>query len=255
MRITLLQRNLIWADPEANQRRTEEAMRIVPKSDLYLLPEMWSTGFATQPEGIAETAPYPSLEWMQRIADERDAAMAGSIAVKAEDGTYRNRFYFVRPHQESVYYDKHHLFSYGGEDKKYTAGNERVIVEWRGVKFLLQVCYDLRFPLWCRNSLKADGMAEYDCILYVASWPKSRVEAWRSLLVARAIENQCYVCGVNRVGMDPVSDYRGGSAIINPYGRRIKTALDNYESSITGDIDVEALRAFRQQFPVLADKD
>ena len=249
MKVTLLQTDIFWAQPARNVEAAEEAIRKAPKSDLYILPEMWSTGFATVPEGIAESDESESLEWMKSAADRFNAAIAGSIAIKSgNDGTYRNRFYFVKPGGEVSFYDKHHLFTYGGEHRRYTAGKERVTVEWRGVRFLLIVCYDLRFPLWARSR------EDYDAILCVASWPTPRVNAWRTLLKARAIENQFYVAGVNRVGSDPSCEYCGGTAFIDPYGNADECP-DNTVSFVTGEIDMERLEAFRQKFPVLKDRD
>lgn len=249
MKVTLLQQDIVWADPTANIESARRAITSAPGSDLYVLPEMWSTGFATQPEGIAENDTSDSLKMMQSLAQEMDAAICGSIAVRcSDDDTYRNRFYFVKPDGETVFYDKHHLFTYSGEHKRYTAGDRRVVVEWRGVRFLLLVCYDLRFPMWARSH------EDYDAILYVASWPTPRVEAWRTLLKARAIENQCYVCGVNRVGTDPACEYCGGTAFVDPYGSAIQCP-DGKVSALTREIDMAALEEFRKKFPVLKDRD
>lgn len=249
MKVTLLQNNIAWAEPSANITSFQNLIKANPGSDLYILPEMWSTGFATQPEGIAESDESDSLHWMKSTAKETNAAICGSIAVKcSEDGSYRNRFYFVKPDGEVVFYDKHHLFTYGGEHKRYTAGSQRVIVEWRGVRFLLMVCYDLRFPLWARSR------EDYDAIIYVASWPTPRVEAWRTLLKARAIENQCYVAGVNRVGTDPSCQYCGGTALVDPYGCASQCP-DGEVYVLNGEIDMEGLEAFRKKFPVLKDRD
>ncbi len=252
MIITLLQQDIVWGDPTANHKRTEEAILNAPASDLYVLPEMWSTGFAPEPETIAEKD-GSSLRFMQQMAVRMNAAIAGSIATE-EDGKYYNRFYFVKPDgSEPEYYDKHHLFTYSGENLRYAAGNKRVIVEWRDVRFLLQVCYDLRFPIFARN--EAEGPDAYDVVLYVASWPTSRRAPWDTLLRARAIENQCYVCGVDRVGSDPVCEYNGGTALIDAYGRTVASCPDNEVCTITGEINMEKLNAFRQKFPVLKDKD
>lgn len=251
MTITLFQRDIIWADPAANQQAAERQMAAAPKSDLYLLPEMWSTGFATQPEGIAESD-ESSLRWMKRMAQQLDAAIAGSIATEI-DGRYYNRFYFVKPTGEVTHYDKRHLFTYGGEHRHYTAGTEKVIVSWRGVRFLLQVCYDLRFPIFARNA--AQGEEAYDVALYVASWPTSRREPWDLLLRARAIENQAYVCGVNRIGQDPACTYNGGTCFIDAYGHTLQACPDGKESFITCTLEMEKLNAFRQKFPVLGDRD
>lgn len=222
-------------------------------SDLYVLPEMFATGFATSPQGMAEPATGGStLCWMQRVAQEYDAAIAGSVAVTDETtGLYYNRFYFVMPDGTYHHYDKHHLFTYGGEHRYYTAGEQRTVVEYRGVRFLLLVCYDLRFPVWSRNS---DEMP-YDVMLYVASWPAPRIEAWRTLLRARAIENQCYVAGVNRVGTDPYCTYPGFTTLVNAYGKAEAECKRDTPSAITCIIDMNRLRAFRMKFPVLNDRD
>lgn len=250
MRVTLLQCATVWNDPQRNISEAGTLISKAPKSDLYILPEMWTTGFAIQPDGIAESDNGIGLQWMRKQARLLDAAIAGSIAVRnSQDGTFRNRFYFVRPEDtEPVFYDKHHLFTYGGEDQRYTAGNDRVIVEWRGVSFLLLVCYDLRFPVWSRNH------EDYDTIIYVANWPASRIEAWRTLLKARAIENQCYVIGVNRVGTDPSCRYGGGTTLTTPYGVSQECPEDT-PAYLSGNIDMESLRAFRHKFPVLKDRD
>lgn len=263
MRVTVLQQDIAWADGASNRDAATRAIASSPRSDVYVLPEMFSTGFTTDPAGIAEKD-SETLQWMQRKANELNAAIAGSVATQCAD-KYYNRFYFVMPscgqsEQEgtginAVSYDKHHLFTYGGEDKKYTKGDDRVIVEWRGVRFLLQVCYDLRFPVFSRNSVGNCNDMPYDCIIYVASWPESRRRVWDILLRARALENQCYVCGVNRVGSDPVCKYNGGSCIIDAYGRTIAECEDDKEASATADIDIEKLNAFRKKFPVLNDAD
>ena len=248
MKITILQRDIEWANPALNVSRADEAIDRNPGSDIYVLPEMFSTGFCTNPEGIAENDNSETLQWMKRKAAAIDAAIAGSVAI-GKDGKFFNRFYFVKPNGEVTHYDKKHLFTYGGEHKRFTAGDKRVVVEFRGVRILLEICYDLRFPIWSRNH------GDYDMILYVASWPTPRVAAWSALLVARAIENQCYVAGVNRVGTDPACQYCGGSVVIDPYGKTIASCADNQECEASAEIDIEALEAFRQKFPVLNDAD
>ena len=248
MKITILQRDIEWANPSVNINRADEAIDRNPGSDIYVLPEMFSTGFCTNPEGIAESDNSETLQWLKRKAAAIDAAIAGSVAV-TKDGKFYNRFYFVKPDGSVTHYDKKHLFTYGGEHKRFTAGNERVVVEFRGVRILLEICYDLRFPVWARNR------GDYDMIIYVASWPTPRVSALSALLVARAIENQCYVAGVNRVGNDPACQYCGGSVVIDPYGKTIAACTDNLECEATATIDIEALQAFRAKFPVLNDAD
>ena len=165
MKITLLQQDISWGNPEANVRNAEQAMEACPGSDVYVLPEMFSTGFCTQPEGLAEPADSDTLCWMRRYAAGHDCAVAGSVAVQ-EGGKYYNRFYFVSPDGAVRSYDKKHLFTYGGEHYRFTAGRERVVVEFRGVRILLQICYDLRFPVWARNR------KDYDCLLYTSPSPR-----------------------------------------------------------------------------------
>lgn len=248
MKATLIQMDIKWGDIKANCAIASQLVDSVPGSDLYILPEMWSTGFATEPESIAD-GNLESLVWMKQKSAETDAAICGSVATRCDDGTYRNRFYFVKPDGDVVYYDKHHLFTYGKEHHHFTAGNERVIVEWRGVRFLLQICYDLRFPCFSRNK------SDYDCAIYVASWPASRIEPWRALLKARAIENQCYVLAVDRIGNDPVCAYCGGTEIIDAYGRIVSVCPDNTAATISATLDMAKLAAFRKKFPVLNDAD
>lgn len=248
MKIALLQSDIEWAMPCRNRFGAEAMIASAPGCDLYVLPEMFSTGFCTSPEGVAEPEPCDSLKWMKDNAEMFSAAIAGSVAVE-ENGRFFNRFYFVTPDGNAVHYDKRHLFTYGGEHLKFTAGNERKIVEYKGVRILLQVCYDLRFPVWSRNR------GDYDLALYVASWPETRADAWRQLLKARAIENQCFVAGVNRIGTDPSNSYCGGTMLIDPYGKVIAECADGMESVAVAEISMEELAAFRQKFPVLDDAD
>lgn len=248
MRVTILQRNIEWANPTLNIQRADEAISRNAGADLYVLPEMFSTGFCTQPEGIAEPVENDTVRWMKDKAASIGAAMAGSIAVH-EDGKYYNRFHFVTPDGAVTTYDKKHLFTFGGEHNRFTPGTERKIVTYKGVRILLEICYDLRFPIWSRNR------GDYDMIIYVASWPTPRVEAWKALLAARAIENQCYVAGVNRVGTDPGNEYCGGSRVIDPYGKIIASCEDGKEMEVTAEVDMDVLEAFRDRFPVLNDAD
>ncbi|MBR4802379.1 MAG: nitrilase family protein [Bacteroidales bacterium] len=258
MKVTLLQRDVLWADPQGNAKANSGIMDSCPGTDLFILPEMFSTGFTTSPEGIAEELDKDgecfTLRWMKREAVRLDCAVCGSVAVKERDGRFFNRLFFVTPDM-CFSYDKHHLFTYGGEAVGYTAGQERVVVVWRGVKILLQVCYDVRFPVFVRNSIAEDGKPEYDAIIYVASWPEKRVPTWKKLLPARAIENQCYVLAVNRVGSDPVCSYIGGTMVLDAKGNVVDSCPDAKETSISVDLDMEALASFRGKFPVLEDAD
>lgn len=278
MTVALVQMDIAWGDTRANIRTAERLMLSAARSDLYVLPEMWNTGVNPDPRSLPllrfaqAEAPCP-LQWMQQMADRLDAAVAGSMAVSLPDGTYRNRLYFARPAtspevegresncqpcQQSLpprgevwrgaFYDKHHLFSYGGETEHFTPGGEQVTVEWRGVRFRLSVCYDLRFPLWLRNR------DDYDALICVASWPSVRMHAWKVLLQARAIENQCYVLGVNRIGRDPYCDYSGGTSLVDPFGQ--PTSCPDHEASVlTQTLDLKRLRSFRRKFPVLEEMD
>ena len=248
MKVTLVQTDIVWGDPEANLARAAEAIASAPGADLYVLPEMFTTGFATQPDARLDEDPERTVRWMQRMASECDAALAGSVAMY--DGEKNvNRFFFVKPDGEVTRYDKRHLFTYGGERLRFSGGDQRVVVEWRGVRFLLLVCYDLRFPVWMRNR------NDYDAILLVANWPVVRQDAWETLLRARAIENQCYVAGVNRVGQDPVCDYLGGSTLYNPFGQQLVRCEDAKACTATGEMEMEMLVDFRRKFPVLEDAD
>lgn len=217
--------------------------------DLIVLPEMFTTGFCVDPshaEGVIDDG-AAAVAWMRRMAERYDAAVTGSVAV-TDGERYFNRMYFVRPDGCVEYYDKRHLFAMGGEADHYTAGRRRVVVEWRGVRILLQVCYDLRFPVFARSR------GDYDMIVYAANWPTPRIAVWDTLLRARAIENQCYVAGVNRAGRDPWCDYCGRTALIDPYGR-VAASCGEGEHVVTGDIDMDRLAAFRRKFPVLDDRD
>ncbi len=255
MKVALVQMDIRWENSKANRETAERLMLAAEKCDIYVLPEMWSTGVTTEPMGVAEPENSETLQWMQRMADKLDAAVVGSIAVKAQDGSYRNRLYFVKPREDVQWsmfnvqwYDKHHLFSYGGETKNYTPGNEYVTVEWRGLRFHLSICYDLRFPIWLRNR------DDYDVLICVASWPSVRMQAWNVLLAARAIENQCYVLGVNRIGKDPYCEYSGGTCVVDPFGFA-NVCQDNEPQVLTQTLDLKRLKSFREKFPVLKEMD
>lgn len=248
MDILLLQTDINWGEPEVNRSEAERIITSAPDADLVVLPEMFTTGFDVDPREHAEKPDGETLGWMRELAAKKNAAVAGSFAVE-EAGKYYNRFYFVKPDGSHAQYDKRHLFGPGGESEFFTAGKERVIVEWRGVRILLQTCYDLRFPVFSRNA------GDYDLILYVASWPQSRVGAWDVLLRARAIENQCYVAGVNRTGLDPFAEYNGHTALIDYYGRVVGCAEESSVDAIIGRLDMESLAQFRVKFPVNKDAD
>ena len=253
MKVTLLQTDISWAHPDHNISRAERMLSGVSDSDLYILPEMWSTGFATEPQGIA--APEESnaaLQWMQQTARDRHCAVCGSLAVQCADGTFRNRFYFADGVSGSLtWYDKHHLFTHGHEDRFYTPGQQQVVVSYGGFRLLLLTCYDLRFPVWSRY---AEGH-EYDAIVVVANWPDTRQAAWQVLTRARAVENQCYLVGCNRVGDDQYSHYRGCSCVIDCYGKCLGQCHADCEQTLTASLDLQELQRRRGKFRVLNDRD
>ena len=253
MKVTLLQTDIRWAQPQENIREAARLLSLSEESDLYVLPEMWSTGFATDADGIAaDEEGNAALLWMQREARERRCAICGSLAVRVADGSFRNRHYFVDGRAGTVsYYDKHHLFAHGHEDRCYTAGTEHTIVDYAGFRLLLLTCYDLRFPCWSRY---ATGR-EYDAIVLVANWPASRQSAWQVLTRARAIENQCYVVACNRVGDDAHSHYAGCSVVVDPIGRTLVQCRKDCQQMLTTDLDLQELHRRRAKFRVLDDRD
>ena len=254
MKVALLQMDIAWGNPEENVQRAEALRALQPGADLYVLPEMWATGFATSPEGLAEQESQSvALEWMRQTARSYSCAVCGSLAVEVEDehgASYRNRQYFVTPDGIS-FYDKHHLFTHGHEDEHYTSGQTHTIVNWQGFRFLLLTCYDLRFPVWARYG----WAGEYDAIIYVANWPQSRMDAWNVLTHARAIENQSYVIAVNRVGCDASCSYTGGSMMIDPIGRTIAACKNEAEHSLLAILSLSDLQKARARFKVLQDED
>lgn len=243
-RITLTQRNIEWLNIDANLTSVETMLEGV-NTDVVVLSEMFQTGFATNPTNVADNG--KTLEWMLQMAKRLDAAIVGSCAVKVGD-EFRNRMYFVKPTGEVEYYDKWHLFSVGDETKYYSPGHERKVVEWRGVRYLLAICYDLRFPVWSRQR------GDYDAIIYVAAWPTPRRQVWRTLLQARAIENQAYVVGVNRIGDEPTLNYSGDSMVVDYYGRTVvDCGADECVANV--ELDVRGVNAFRDKFNVGVDAD
>jgi len=255
MRITLVQTAPHWGNPATSREDIRRILTNMSPSELIVLPEMFSTGFITEPEGLAEEESVgESLSWMKALAAEKGAAVAGSVSLHTLEGDYRNRFYFVFPDGRVQYYDKHHLFTYAGEHQHYTAGEKRVVVEHAGLRILLQVCYDLRFPLFARNRI-VDGKPDYDLILYVASWPQQRIDAWDTLLKARAIENACFVAGVNRVGKDPGNIYCGHTTLLGPRGELLSICKERRLDIIQFEIKKALLEKMRGDFPVLYDAD
>ena len=265
--ITIIQTNLHWEDKAANLKMLEEKiLSIKEKTEIVVLPEMFSTGFSMQPEKLAETMEGETVQWMKRVAAEQKVILTGSVIINGgQTGTvrpeYYNRLIWMLPNGQYGVYDKRHLFAYAEEDTHYTAGTKRLIASVKGWRINLLVCYDLRFPVWARQQPtpgpSREGMseAEYDVLIYVANWPEKRIHAWKTLLQARAIENQCYVVGVNRVGNDGNDIYYSGeSMIIDTMGEVLYTKKDE-EDIFTMTLDKTHLEAVREKLPFLKDAD
>ncbi|GET35114.1 hydrolase YafV [Prolixibacter bellariivorans] len=249
LRITLIQPNLYWESPEENREHISEMMNSISgNTDLIVLPEMFTTGFTMSASALAEPMKGKTMEWMKAKAAELNAAVCGSVIIEDEGGRY-NRLLFVQPDGSYTSYDKRHLFFIEGEIGVFEPGKERVIVNFRGWRIALYICYDVRFPVWSRNR------KDTDLALYVANWPASRTQVWQTLLKARAIENQIYVAGVNRIGSDGNEiDYCGDSLVVNPRGE-VMSRLENREEVVTETLSMERLENFRVKFPVGNDAD
>lgn len=255
LKLSFIQADLFWKDSSANLNAFDHKIeQIEEPTDIIILPEMFNTGFVVEPETIDEQVPQEAFEWMQQKAKETNAAICGSIIVN-ENSKYLNRFYWVLPNGTFSTYDKRHLFSLGGEKEHFTSGNESVIIEYKGWKIKPLVCYDLRFPVWAKNRYIRDEY-EYDLLIYVANWPAARSYAWKSLLVARAIENQAYVVGVNRIGKDGRgTPHSGYSSVIEPKGEIISKEAIDIESVQSIKLSKEELTQYRKKFTVALDWD
>jgi omega-amidase len=252
--ITTIQPDLQWEDKAANLRRLEEKIdSIGVHTELVVLPEMFSTGFSMRPESLAEPMDGPTVGWMRTIAARKKIILTGSLII-AEEGKYFNRLIWMLPNGQFGYYDKRHRFAFAGEDEYYSAGSRRLIASVKGWKILLLVCYDLRFPIWSRQAM-TERELEYDLIIYVANWPERRNLAWKTLLRARAIENQSYVIGVNRVGADGNQImHSGDSMIIDPLGEILYHGAEE-EELFTQTLHKDKLEEIRQRFPFWKDAD
>ncbi len=249
MKTALIQADLAWEDIGKNLSNFERLLsKIKTGCDLVLLPEMFSTGFTMNPSRFSDEELNNVPLWMQKIANDKGFALGGSSVAAGVNG-YSNRFYFARPDADILFYDKRHLFRMGEEQNHYVAGTERKVFEYNGWRICPQICYDLRFPVWCRNR------NDYDVLVFVADWPASRQDIWTSLLKARAIENQCYVIGVNRTGADPNVTYTGGSVVFSPKGEILSQNNPEIPFIVTADISLENLQSFRDKFPVWMDAD
>ncbi|OQP61681.1 nitrilase family protein [Niastella populi] len=282
--ITTIQSNLHWEDKTANLQMFEEKIRgLQQRTEVVILPEMFTTGFSMQAEKLAEKMDGPAISWMKKLSAERRIILTGSLIIE-EEGNYYNRLVWMLPNGQYGYYDKRHLFGYGREDRHYTPGHKRLIASVKGWKINLLVCYDLRFPVWSRQKPTVSSLAdlvasemeahdqpvpppqetgssvieqgpEYDVLIYVANWPERRNHAWKTLLQARAIENQCYVVGVNRVGNDGNDIYHSGdSMIVDAMGTVIYTKA-NDEDVFTTTLQKDSLEEVRNKLPFLKDAD
>lgn len=250
MKITIVQPDILWENKEGNLLKLESLLKKeAGKTDLVVLPEMFTTGFSMNTVKLSEIYDGPTIKWMENLSDKGNYAICGSIIVN-ESEHFRNRFIFIAPDKQSFVYDKRHLFSIGGENINYKPGNRRLIFMYKEIRFTPIICYDLRFPVWCRNK------NDYDILICVANWPDSRREVWNTLLKARAIENQCYVVGVNRVGKDQHdNNHAGESVIVDPRGKVIGSIGEYMEGIATAEISLHDLQEFRRKFPVWKDAD
>ncbi len=250
MRVTIIQPDILWENKPGNLNSLGKAIsKLSGTTDLVVLPEMFNTGFSMNTADISELSHAETFTWMKDMASDCRLAVCGSYAVN-ENQKYYNRFLFINEKGESWCYDKRHLFSLGGEDKKFTKGEKRVIFTYKGFRINPVICYDLRFPVWIRNR------NDYDLLICVANWPGSRRDVWNTLLKARAIENQCFVAAANRVGLDEAGiNYTGESVILDPCGKPITLLPESEAAHATGEMLMSDLKSFRKKFPVWKDSD
>jgi omega-amidase len=250
MNITIIQSNLVWENKQANlDTFSNKINAIYASTNIVLLPEMFSTGFSMNAAILAETMDGKTVSWMREIAINKKIILGGSLIIE-EEGQFYNRFIWMLPNGQFHTYNKRHLFNLAKENETFTAGDKKIIVQVNGIKFCLQICYDLRFPVFSRQKNDA-----YDCLIYVANWPTARITAWDALLKARAIENQCYVIGVNRTGVDGNNiAYNGSSTILNALGETLYNKCDD-EDVFTFELDKKDLDNIRQKFGFLKDAD
>lgn len=250
LHIVGVQADLVWENPEENLAFFEEKIHQLSATiDLVVLPEMFTTGFTMHPENVAETMDGNAISWMKKMASEKQIAITGSLVI-TDDKKYYNRLVFVHPSGKIETYDKRHSFTLAGEDKVYTSGNEKLIVEYKGWKICPLICYDLRFPVWARNT------ENYDLLIYMANWPVKRIKAWDTLLKARAIENMCYTIGVNRTGKDGNGyEYSGNSIVVDYLGENLSHLAKNEVGIINAKIDKNHQLKTRKKLGFLNDKD
>ncbi|MFZ9942475.1 MAG: amidohydrolase [Bacteroidia bacterium] len=251
LRVTLIQTTLLWEDGNGNRMLMDELFKGIKKgsTDVVVLPEVFTSGFTMNAPKVAEHMHGKTLQWMLETAKRKNAVVCGSLVVCVGKNHF-NRFVWVEPGGRVVHYDKRHLFRMAGEDRVFTAGRKRVVIDYKGWRICPQICYDLRFPVWSRNK------NDYDVMLYIANWPERRRHAWKSLLVARAIENQCYVVAVNRVGTDGKNLAYAGDSVVHDMWGESMTNIKPYKGSVvTVSLDLNALLKARKDFPVDLDRD
>lgn len=249
LHIAIIQKDLVWQNAKENRQRLDVMLSEIENVDLVILPEMFTTGFSMTPKPIAEKMDGDSIIWMKEKARQLNAALVGSIII-AEKDSHFNRMLFVHPDGKVEHYDKRHAFALAGEDEEYTSGNTKLIVAYKGWKICPLICYDLRFPVWSRNTEK------YDLLIYSANWPKPRINAWNTLLKARAIENMSFCIGVNRVGVDDNGyAYSGNSIAIDYLGNQLTETCEGQEAVIYTTLYKNELIKVREKLPFLEDKD
>ncbi len=250
LKVALIQTDLIWENPEKNRESFSKKFQNLSEDvDLTILPEMFTSGFTMNAKAIAETMQGDTVTWMQQMASKHNTAIVGSIVV-TEDNKFYNRLLFVTPNGTLQYYDKRHTFTLAGEDKVYSTGIKKLIIDYKGWKICPLICYDLRFPVWSRNT------EDYDVLLYVANWPKPRIAAWDALLKARAIENMSYCIGVNRVGIDGLNiEYSGNSAVYDLFGNEISNVEVHKEQIEIITLQKEHITRYREKLKFLDDSD
>jgi omega-amidase len=255
IKVAIIQSDLLWEDIPGNLSHFEEKISLIKEAvDLIVLPEMFNTGFSMNPEACAEMQDGTSTQWLKKKAEEKNCVITASL-LTAEGGKYFNRLIWMMPDGNYYHYDKKHLFRFAGEDEVFSAGNRRITTTFKGWNFCPLICYDLRFPVWGRNTLDNEKFG-YDCLVYIANWPEKRRDAWMSLLKARAIDNQSYVIGVNRVGIDGKGNsYSGDSMIFSPSGKILQQIPANKESTEIITLSYSELQSFRKQFPFSKDWD
>lgn len=249
LKVALIQTNLVWENPGKNRRLLNDKINAISGVDLFILPEMFTSGFTMNPPSVAETMEGKTITWLKEKAKETQAAIMGSLVISENDNFY-NRLVCVEPSGKMTHYDKRHTFTLAGEHKVYKAGTQKVIFDYKGWKICPLICYDLRFPVWARN------VEDYELLIYVANWPKVRISAWDALLKARAIENMAYCIGVNRVGLDGNNyEYSGHSAAYDVLGHRLDSIPEHKEATEVITLEKSHIRKYRDKLNFLNDRD